>query len=105
MKMNAKTITAETSREEIERILGCASRTANSILQKLRGGNIPRVTFREQILSHLADGEKKASELVEGIEGNRKGIHNELSRLTKNGEIHKSETRCVCASLTAFVAM
>jgi len=82
-------ITAETSREEIERILGCASRTANSILQKLRGGNIPRITFREQILSHLADGEKKVSELVEVIDGNRKGIQNELTRLTRNDEIVK----------------
>ena len=82
-------ITAETSRIEIERILGCSSRTANNLLQKLRGGNIPRVTFREQILTHLADGEKKVSELVEVIEGNRKGIHNELTRLTRNGEIVK----------------
>ena len=65
-------ITAETSIEEIQRVSGCAPRTAYSILQKLRGEKIPRVTFREQILSHLADGEKKVSELVEVIDGNRK---------------------------------
>lgn len=82
-------ITAETNRKDIERILGCAPRTANSILQKLRGGNIPRITFREQILSHLADGEKKVSELIELIDGNPKSIHNEITRLTKNGELIK----------------
>ena len=82
-------ITAETSRIEIERILGCSPRIANSLLQKLRGGNIPRVTYREQILTLLADGEKKAAEVIGAIEGNPIGIYNELARLSKIGEITK----------------
>ena len=82
-------LTAETGREEVERILGCSSRQANRVLNKLRGGNIPRVTFREQILALLADGEKKAAEVVAAIEGNSVAIHHELIRLTKLGEIVK----------------
>ena len=80
-------ITAETSRTEVERILGCSTAHANRLLNKLRGGNIPRVPFREQILSLLANGEKKASELAAAIEGNPKSIDNELRRLVDNGEI------------------
>ncbi len=82
-------ITAETSRQEVERILGCSSRQANRILNKLRGGNIQRVPFRVQILSLLADGEKKASELAASIDGNPKSINNELKRLVEIGEIVK----------------
>ncbi len=82
-------ITAETSRIEIERILGCSPRIANSLLQQLRGGNIPRVTYREQILALLADGEKQAAEVIAAIEGTPKGIYNELDRLSKIGEITK----------------
>ena len=80
-------ITAETSRTEVERILGCSTAHANRLLNKLRGGNIPRVPFREQILSLLANGEKKASELAAAIEGNPKSIDNELRRLVDTGEI------------------
>ena len=54
-------LTADSSREEVQRILGCSERQANRVLQKLRGGNIPRKTFREQILTLLSDGEKKNS--------------------------------------------
>ena len=50
-------LTPESSRKEVERLLSCSPRQANRVLQKLRGG--PRVTFREQILTLLADGEKK----------------------------------------------
>ena len=82
-------LTAKTSRQEVERVLGCTSRTANSVLQKLRGGNIPHVTYREQILRLLADGEKKGTEVIAAIEGNSMGIYNELARLTKIGEIAK----------------
>ena len=82
-------LTAETDREEVERVLGCSSRQANRALNKLRGGNIPRVTFREQILALLADGEKKAAEVIAVIEGNPVAIHHELVRLTKLGEIVK----------------
>ena len=82
-------ITAETTRIEIERILGCSPRTANNLLQKLRGGNIPRITYREQILRLLADGEKKGAEVIAAIEGNPMGIYNELARLTEIGEIIK----------------
>ena len=82
-------ITVDTNRQEVERILGCSSRQANRVLNKLRGGNIPRVTFREQILSLLADGEKKAADVIAAIDGNPSAIHHELVRLTKMGEIVK----------------
>ena len=82
-------LTAESPRTEVERILGCSSRQANRMLNKLRGGNIPRVTFREQILSLLADGEKKRAEITAVIDGHPEAIHKELLRLTKIGEIQK----------------
>ena len=80
-------LTAETSRTEVERILGCSSRQANRVLNKLRGGNIPRVPFREQILALLADGEKKTAEFVAATNGNPQAIGNELKRLADTGEI------------------
>ena len=82
-------ITVETSRREVEEILGCSSRQANRVLHKLRGGNIERVTFREQILILLADGDKKTPEITEAIEGNPKAINTELTRLVNLGEIEK----------------
>ena len=82
-------LTSESSRDEVARVLGCSTRQANRMLNKLRGGNIPRVTFREQILSLLADGEKKAADVIAAIEGNPNAIHHELVRLTKTGEIVK----------------
>ena len=82
-------ITADTSRQDVERILGCSSRQANRVLNKLRGGNIPRVTFREQILALLADGEKKAADMVAVIDGNPSAIYHELRRLATIGEIIK----------------
>ncbi|RKU35743.1 hypothetical protein C6496_15690 [Candidatus Poribacteria bacterium] len=82
-------LTAKSSRVEVERVLGCSSRQANRMLNKLRGGNIPRVTFREQILSLLADGEKKMAEMTAAIDGHPQAIHKELVRLTKIGEIEK----------------
>ena len=81
-------LTVESPREEVERILGCSARQANRVLQKLRGG-APRVTFREQTLSLLADGEKKAAEITAAIDGHPQAIHKELQRLTKIGEIVK----------------
>lgn len=81
-------LTPESPRAEVERILGCSSRQANRVLQKLRGGD-PRVTFREQILSLLANGEKKAAEITAAINGHPQAIHKELQRLTKLGEIEK----------------
>ena len=80
-------LTAESSREEVERVLGCSSRQANRLLHKLRGGNIPRVSFQEQILTLLADGEKKASELVEAIGSSSQSVGNELKRLVDIGKI------------------
>ena len=82
-------ITADTSRQDVERILGCSSRQANRVLNKFRGGNIPRVTFREQILALLADGEKKAADIVAAIDGNKVAIYYELTRLTEIGVIKK----------------
>ena len=82
-------ITADTSRQDVERILGCSARQANRVLNKLRGGNIPHVPFREQILTLLSDSEKKASDIVATIEGHPQAIHKELARLIKTGEIVK----------------
>ena len=82
-------LTAASPRTEVERVLGCSSRQANRVLNKLRGGNIPRVTFREQILSLLAKGEKKRAEIIAAIDGHPQAIHKELMRLTKNDEIQK----------------
>ena len=82
-------LTADSSREEVERVLGCSSRQANRILKKLRGGKPLRVPFRDQILSHLSDGEKKTAALVAAIEGHPKAIGNELTRLVETGEIVK----------------
>ena len=84
-----ETLNAESSREEVERVLGCSTRQANRILKKFRGGKPLRVPFREQILSHLADGEKKTATLVAAIEGHPKAINNELTRLVETGEIVK----------------
>ena len=81
-------LTAESSREEVERVLGCSSRQANRMLQKLRGGNIPRVTFREQILFLLSSSrEKTTSSLVAAIDASPQAIGNELKRLLDAGEI------------------
>ena len=82
-------LTADSSRIEVERILGCSSRQANRVLNKLRGGNIPRVLFREQIFSLLASGEKKTAELVEAIDGHPTSVRNELKRLLDAGDIVK----------------
>ncbi|MDE0317850.1 MAG: hypothetical protein OXM61_23470 [Candidatus Poribacteria bacterium] len=81
-------LTPESSREEVERVLGCSSRQANRVLQKLRGGKT-RVTFHEQILTLLADGEKKTPEIVEAIKGHPKAINTKLTRLVDAGEIVK----------------
>ncbi len=82
-------LTPESSRKEVERVLGCSTRQAQRVLQKLRGGKIARVPFREQIITLLADGEKKTPEIVAAIQGHPKAINTELTRLVKNGEIVK----------------
>ena len=82
-------LTAESSREEVERILGCSRVHANRVLYDLRGGRIPRISFQDQILSLLANGEKKTAELVAVIDGNPQAIGNELKRLVDAGEIVK----------------
>ena len=81
-------LTVESSRREVERVLGCPPRQANRVLQKMRGGK-PRVTFREQILALLADGEKKTPEIVAEIQGHPKAINTELTRLVGLGVIVK----------------
>ena len=82
-------ITADTNRQDVQRILGCSVRQANRVLNKLRGGNIQRETFREQILKLLTDGEKKAADIVAAIDGNKVAIYYELTRLAEIGEIQK----------------
>ena len=81
-------LTPESSRQEVERVLGCSPRQANRVLQRLRGGKV-RVTFREQILALLADGEKTTPEFTEAIRGHPKAINTELTRLVGMGEIVK----------------
>lgn len=82
-------LTAESGRDKVQHVLGCSKIHANRVLRDLRGGKIPRVTFREQILTLLADGEKKSAEVVAAIDGNPKAINHELVRLDKIGEIVK----------------
>ena len=72
-------ITTNTSRKEVESVLGCTPRTANRFLQRLRGGNLP--TLREQILSLLTDGEKRTAELISNVQGHPEAIKHELKRL------------------------
>ena len=80
-------LTAETPREEVERIMGCSPRHANYILKKIRGGNIQRVSLREQILFLLSTGEKRTSVLVSAINSSPQAIGNELKRLLDADEI------------------
>ena len=82
-------LTANTSREEVERVLGCSSRQANRVLKKLRGGKALRVPLREQILDALADGEMKTAELVEAVDGYPTTIKNRLRELVDAGEVVK----------------
>ena len=82
-------LTPESSTKEVERVLGCSTRQAQRVLQKLRGGKMARVPFREQITALLADGEKKTPEIVEAIQGHPKAINTELTRLVNMGEIVK----------------
>ncbi len=80
-------LTADSSREEVQRVLGCSQRQANRVLQRLRGGNIPRKTFREQILSLLTNGEKKTAEITAAIDGHPEAVQHELTRLVESNEI------------------
>ncbi len=81
-------ITAESPREEVERVLGCSSRQANRVLNKLRGGNIPRVAYRDQILFLLAaNREKTTSSLVAAMGCSPQSIGNQLKQLLDDGEI------------------
>ena len=82
-------LTAESTRKQVEAVLGCSPRQANRVLQRLRGGKIARVPFREQILALLANGEKKTPELTAAIKGHPKAINTELTRLVEAGEIVK----------------
>ena len=82
-------LTPESSRKEVEAVLGCSTRQANRVLQRLRGGKLARVTFREQILTLLADGEKRTPEFAARIQGHPKAINTELTRLVNAGEIVK----------------
>lgn len=80
-------LTAETSREEVERVLGCSSRQANRRLNKLRGGNIKRVRLRDQIMFLLSTGEKSKAAFVTAMNTNPQSIANELKKLMDIGEV------------------
>ena len=81
-------LTAESSTEDVEHILGCSRVHANRVLYDLRGGKIRQVSLREQILTLLDSGkEKKTGELIAAIDGHPNAIDNELRRLIDAGEI------------------
>ena len=82
-------LTPESSRQEVERVLGCSARMANYVRQRLRGGSISRVRFREQILTLLSDGEKRKSEITAALGSSSQSVGNELKRLVDMGEIVK----------------
>ena len=84
------TLTDQSSRREVERVLGCSSRQASRVLEKLRGWKIVRPPLREQILAFLSsDGEKTTPELTAAIQGHPKAINTKLTRLVNAGEIVK----------------
>ena len=87
-------LTAESKRQEVERVLGCSSRQANRMLKKLRGGKPLRVPLHEQIRAVLATrGEKKTAEVIAAVNGHPSPIKNKLKRLVDTGEIVKVRRR------------
>ncbi len=81
-------LTGDSPREEVERIFGCSPRQANRMLKKIRGGNIHRISFRDQILFLLSSGrERKVSTLIAAIDSTPQAIGNELKKLVDSGEI------------------
>ena len=83
-------LTAESSRETVEHVLGCSSRQANRMLEKLRGGRPLRVPLHEQIRVLLEScGERTTAELVAAVTGHESAIKNELKRLVDAGEVVK----------------
>ena len=82
-------LTANASREEVERVLGCSSRQANRVLKKLRGGKPLRVPLRKQILDALTDDEMKTAEIVAAVNGYPTTIRNRIRELVDAGEIVK----------------
>ncbi len=86
-EIERENITAETSREEVQRVLGCSVRQAYRFLQKIRGRTLLRTPYRDEILALLADGEKKTAEFVDALDGMPQAINYALSRLVDKGEI------------------
>ncbi len=82
-------LTGKSTRQEVERVLGCSARKANRVLKELRGGNIQRISFEEQILTLLANGEKKKSEITAALGSSQQSVGNELKRLVDIGKIVK----------------
>ena len=82
-------LTAESSRQKVEEVLGISKSQANRVLMKLRGGKIERVPFHEQIHALLEGSEKTTAELIAAIEGHPGAVKNELKRLVDIGEVVK----------------
>ena len=82
-------LTGKSTRQEVERVLGCSARKANRVLKELRGGNIQRISFEEQILTLLANGEKQKSEITAALGSSQQSVGNELKRLVDIGKIVK----------------
>ena len=84
------TLTDQSSRKEVEAILGCSPRQASRVLERLRGWKIVRPPLREQILALLSsDGEKTTPQLTAAIQGHPKAINTKLTHLVNAGEIVK----------------
>lgn len=82
-------LTATSSREKVEQVLGCSSREANRLLYKLRG-NTPLVpiSLRDQILFMLSAGqEKTTSSLIAALGKSPQSVGQALKLLVKAGKI------------------
>ena len=53
-------LTAESSREKVEHVLGISKSQANRVLMKLRGGKRKRNPFRDDLLASLQWREKNS---------------------------------------------
>lgn len=82
-------LTADSTRDEIQRIYGCTTRHANRIAQNLRGGQPLRASLSNQILSCLTNGEKSTKEILTTVDGHPTAIRRKLKDLVDNAEIQR----------------
>ena len=82
-------LSAESSPDEVQHVMGCSFTHANRILYELRGGYVRKVTISEQIISLLREGDKEVSDMVEAIECHPTSVRNELKKMINKGNIAK----------------